>query len=99
MTFRILALTSVALGGALATAALAAPKPAAKPALTMAQARAIAQKAVKGTIEASELEAEKGGSGLRYSFDVLTASGPREVGIDARTGAVLENAAEGKHPD
>lgn len=32
--------------------------------------------------------------GLRYSFDIATAAGTREVGIDAKTGAVLENSAD-----
>ncbi len=62
--------------------------------VTMAQARATALRTVHGTIAAAELEKESGGSGLRYSFDVKTAHGVREVGIDAKTGAVLENSSE-----
>lgn len=62
--------------------------------ITLAQARATAQRTAHGTIVSQELETEAGGSGLRYTFDVKTATGVREVGIDARTGAVLENAPE-----
>lgn len=67
--------------------------------ITIAEARAIALKAHPGTITDEELEKEKGGSGLRYSFDIKTATGVQEVGVDAKTGAVLENAKEGKNPD
>jgi uncharacterized membrane protein YkoI len=67
--------------------------------LTMAQAREIALKAHPGKITDEELEKEAGGSGLRYSFDIKTAKGTREVGIDARTGKVLENKPEPKNPD
>jgi uncharacterized membrane protein YkoI len=46
-----------------------------------------------------ELEREKGGSGLRYSFDIKSNKVIYEVGVDARTGKVLENVREGAHPD
>jgi hypothetical protein len=46
-----------------------------------------------------ELEKEKGGSGLRYSFDIKSGKITYEVGIDARSGEVLENSKEGAHPD
>jgi uncharacterized membrane protein YkoI len=45
------------------------------------------------------LEKEAGGSGLRYSFDIKKGASTYEVGIDAQTGAILENAPEGKKPD
>jgi uncharacterized membrane protein YkoI len=67
--------------------------------VTMDQATAIALKARPGKITDKELEKERGGSGLRYSFDVTATDGKYEVGIDAATGAVLENAREGAHPD
>jgi Peptidase propeptide and YPEB domain len=67
--------------------------------VSIAEARAIAMKAHPGKITDEELEKEKGGSGLRYSFDIKTAAGIQEVGVDAKTGAVLENAKEGKNPD
>jgi len=65
----------------------------------LATARATALKARPGKITDQELEKEKGGSGLRYSFDILSAGKTYEVGVDAKTGAVLENGAEGKNPD
>jgi uncharacterized membrane protein YkoI len=67
--------------------------------ITMAQARDIALKARPGKITDQELEKEGGGSGLRYSFDVTGSGGKYEVGVDAMTGKVLENAREGAHPD
>jgi uncharacterized membrane protein YkoI len=50
-------------------------------------------------LPASELEYEKGGSGLRYSFDIQKAANKYEAGVDAKTGAVLENSPEGADPD
>lgn len=67
--------------------------------ISMQQAIVIAQKARPGTITDKELEREGGGSGLRYSFDVKANGRTYEVGVDAVTGKVLENGAEGKNPD
>lgn len=67
--------------------------------ISMEQARVIALKAVPGKITDAELEKEKGGSGLRYSFDIKTRAIEREVGVDAMTGAILENRAEEKNHD
>lgn len=68
--------------------------------ITLAQAQAIALRAVpNGKIASSELEKEKGGSGLRYTFDIKAGGKVREVGVDAKTGKILENAVEGKNPD
>ena len=67
--------------------------------VSMAQARSIALKAHPGKITDEELEREGGGSGLRYSFDIKRGSVTQEVGVDARTGRVLENDREGPHPD
>jgi uncharacterized membrane protein YkoI len=67
--------------------------------VTIEQARAIALKAHPGKITAEELEREKGGSGLRFSFDIKGRNGLQEVGVDARSGKVLENKREPKHPD
>ena len=67
--------------------------------LSMEQATRIALKARPGKITDRELEEENGGSGLRYSFDVSSKGAAYEVGVDAQTGAVLENGAEGAHPD
>jgi len=69
-------------------------------AITAGQARAIALRAVpQGKIVAQELEKEPGGSGLRYSFDVKLGGVTREVGVDAKTGKILENIIEGNNPD
>ena len=67
--------------------------------VSMEEARAIALKAHPGKITDAELESEEGGSGLRYSFDIRHGKVTQEVGVDAKTGAVLENAPEGKNPD
>jgi uncharacterized membrane protein YkoI len=64
-----------------------------------AAARTTALKAYPGKIVSEELEKESGGSGLRYSFVIARHGEKHEVGIDAKTGAVLENAVEGKNPD
>jgi hypothetical protein len=67
--------------------------------ITLSEARVIALKAFPGKITDEELEKEKGGSGLRYSFDIKNAGVTHEVGIDAKTGQLLENSAEGPHAD
>ena len=67
--------------------------------VTIEQARAIALRARHGQITDEELERERGGSGLRYSFDVKNGAVTHEVGVDARTGRVLENKAEGPLAD
>ncbi len=67
--------------------------------VSIAEARAIALKAHPGKITDEELEREAGAAGLRYSFDIKTGASTQEVGVDARTGHVLENAKEGKKPD
>ncbi len=63
------------------------------------QARGIALKAHPGKITDEELERETGGSGLRYSFDISSGKVTQEIGVDAATGRVLENKAEGANPD
>jgi uncharacterized membrane protein YkoI len=52
-----------------------------------------------GTITDEELEKERGGSGLRYSFDIKSGKITYEIGVDAETGEVLENFKEGPNPD
>ena len=59
--------------------------------ISLSQARTEALKARPGKITSEELERERGGSGLRYSFDIKSGSTVYEVGVDARTGAILEN--------
>ena len=93
------AVGGVALAASPATHVYAGQKLAAKAKVTMAQASAIALKARAGRITDKELENEGGGSGLRYSFDIASGGKTFEVGVDAKSGAVLENKAEGKNPD
>jgi uncharacterized membrane protein YkoI len=67
--------------------------------VTLAQARQTAVRVRPGVITDQELEKERGGTGLRYSFDIRSHGKTFEVGVDARTGKVLENDAEGPNPD
>jgi len=67
--------------------------------VSLATARSVALKAQPGEITDQELEKERGGSGLRYSFDIRSSGVTYEVGVDAKTGKVLERSLEGKHPD
>ena len=67
--------------------------------VTITEARVIALKAHPGKITDEELEKENGGSGLRYSFDIREGKVTHELGVDAQTGQVLENKAEGPNPD
>ncbi|MFL6758697.1 PepSY domain-containing protein [Sphingomonas sp.] len=67
--------------------------------VSLAQARATATASRPGRITDQELEKESGGTGLRYSFDIKSAGKTFEVGVDARTGKVLENKSEGANPD
>ena len=67
--------------------------------VSQTQAREIALKACPGKIVKEELEQESGGSGLRYSFDVKSGNATHEVGVDAKTGKVLENSVEGADND
>ena len=84
----------------LASAAFAAPNhsgPRAR--ITLRQATASALTAFPGRVIDHELERESGGSGLRYSFVIRNGAVTLEVGIDAITGQVLENAVEGPNAD
>jgi uncharacterized membrane protein YkoI len=67
--------------------------------VTMGAATQIALKARPGKVTDRELEREGGGSGLRYSFDIKSTDATYEVGVDAKSGKVLENTREGAHPD
>ena len=62
--------------------------------ITMNQAETAALKVYPGTVLKRELEKERGGSGLRYSFDIKNGNIVHEVGIDAVTGEVLENSVD-----
>ncbi|MEG3155845.1 PepSY domain-containing protein [Sphingomonas sp. RB1R13] len=99
--FVSLSLVALTLG----SAAIAAPThfngakllPMAK--ISLVQARKTALAAHPGVITDQELEKEGGGTGLRYSFDIKANGKTFEVGVDGRTGKVLENKAEGPNPD
>jgi uncharacterized membrane protein YkoI len=67
--------------------------------IDIAAARSVALKVFPGKITDEELEIEAGGSGLRYSFDIRRGAIVYEVGVDAKTGKVLENSKEGPNPD
>ncbi|MDP3739547.1 MAG: PepSY domain-containing protein [Hyphomonadaceae bacterium] len=77
------------------------PKLAAQAAVPFERAQSIALATRSGKIKEWELEKEAGGSGLRYSFDIVSNGVLYEVGVDARDGAVLENGleAEGEEDD
>jgi uncharacterized membrane protein YkoI len=62
--------------------------------INVAKARAIALRAAPGDITDEELETEEGGSGLRYTFEIKRGTEIFEVGVDAKTGEVLENIVE-----
>lgn len=74
------------------TTAIAAKPP--TPKISMAHARAAALKLAPGKIISSEYEKE--GGGWRYSFDIQQKNHVQEIGIDGRTGKVVENKSEGK---
>jgi uncharacterized membrane protein YkoI len=72
-------------------AALAAPP---APRLTVAQARTIALRAAPGKVISAEYEKE--GGARRYSFDIQQRGHVQEIGVDGRTGRIVENKSEGK---
>ncbi len=68
--------------------------------VSLQRAEVMVAKAVPGgRITDRELEKEKGGSGLRYSFDVKVHGKTREIGVDAQSGKLLENSVEGPNAD
>lgn len=92
-------IASAALIASLSTVALAATPmplkgahylPQAK--ISLQQARAVALAKEHGTIVDQELESE--GGGLRYSFDVKVGAAVHEVGVDAKTGKVVEDSID-----
>jgi uncharacterized membrane protein YkoI len=97
-------LTALAVCGAIATGALGpalssawaftGEKLAGEAKISLAEARDKALKVFPGTIASEELEKERGGSGLRYSFDIKNGAVVHEVGVDAKTGQILENSVE-----
>ena len=85
-------LTIVAALGAGGTAIAAAKAP--TPRISMTQAKAMALKLAPGKLISSEYEKE--GGIWRYSFDIQQRGNVQEIGIDGRTGKVVENKSEGK---
>ena len=98
-TARILLVAAYAAGAAAAAQAYTGQELAKQAKIPLAQARQVALRAHPGKIVDEELEREEGGSGLRYSFDIRSGKVIQEVGVDAVTGALLENQPEGKTPD
>jgi hypothetical protein len=93
------AISTVLVGGADVVSGYTGEQLAKNAKITLSEARVIALKAFPGKITDGELEKEKGGSGLRYSFDIKNAGVTHEVGVDAKTGKLLENSAEGRQTD
>jgi uncharacterized membrane protein YkoI len=87
---RILTIVAALGGGSAAVAAAKAPAPR----ISMAQAKAMAIKLAPGKLISSEYEKE--GGGWRYSFDIQQRGHVQEIGIDGKTGKVVENKSEGK---
>jgi uncharacterized membrane protein YkoI len=89
-------IAGVIAAGAATTAASAykGEKLAPQATISLEQAREIALNAYAGEVTDEELERERGGSGLRYSFDIKNGTATHEVGVDAKTGQVLENKVE-----
>lgn len=56
------------------------------------ETRAIALKAHPVTVADEELERGKGGSGLRYTFNIKRGTAVRKVGVDGKDGKVWESA-------
>lgn len=81
-----------AIGLAAASGASAGKPP--KPNVSKMQAQALALRLAPGKIISSEYEFERGG--WRWSFDIRQKSQVHEIGVDGRTGKVVENVSEGK---
>jgi uncharacterized membrane protein YkoI len=95
----VVAMCALLAGAPVAAFAYTGQELAAEAKVTIDQARAIALKVAPGQITDPELEKERGGSGLRYTFVIKRDTKAYEVGVDAQTGAVLENKVEGPNPD
>ncbi len=102
VTFLALASLALLAGGVLAsqdTMKFKGHELASRAKVSIETARATAMNARPGVVTDQELEKESGGSGLRYSFDIRSGGKTYEVGVDAKSGRVLENKAEGRNPD
>jgi uncharacterized membrane protein YkoI len=95
MVFSALTLAALAAGAMAGTpATFRGHQFASEARISLARARMIALKARPGIVADQQLDKESGGSGLRYSFDIFSAGRMFEVGVDAKTGKVLENGVE-----
>jgi uncharacterized membrane protein YkoI len=88
---KLAALTAIALLG-VGSAAVSTSAPA--PKIPKARAEAIALHLAPGKIISSEYEFE--GGAWRWSFDIQQKDHVQEIGINGRTGKVVENKSEGK---
>jgi uncharacterized membrane protein YkoI len=88
-TIEVLAIAA-ALG--MGTGAIAGKAPA--PKISKTRAETMALNLAPGKIISSEYENE--GGGWRWSFDIQQKNHVQEIGIDGRTGKVVENKSEGK---
>jgi len=77
-----------------AAAAASATPPRQHSGISMAHARAIALKAAPGKVISAEYEKE--GGAWRYSFDIKQKGNIQEIGVDSKTGKIVENKSEGK---
>ena len=64
-----------------------------KPQITKAQAERIALSAARGG-KVVDSEYEKEGGGWRWSFDISQNGKIHEIGVDGRTGKIVENSWE-----
>ena len=87
-------IAALAAGSLAVVPAVSASAHAPKPTISKARARAIALKLAPGRVISSEYEKE--GGIWRYSFDIQQRGNVQEIGIDGRTGKVVENKSEGK---
>jgi uncharacterized membrane protein YkoI len=83
-------LLTVALSGLAATAWAGQPAPPAR--ISMDQARTIALTAASGAVADEEYEKENGA--WRYSFEFRQDGRIHEIGVDANSGAIIEDSWE-----
>lgn len=89
---KLIFVATLPLAAALPLAATNAAPP--TPKISKTRAEAIALKLAPGKIKDAEYEKE--GGIWRWSFDIQQNGHIQEIGIDARTGKVVENSNEGK---
>jgi uncharacterized membrane protein YkoI len=85
------AVAALGLASGAVAATAKAPAHAAKPKISLSQARSIAHKAAPGRI------VKTASADGRYVFDIREKSGMQQVAVDATSGKVVENKSEGKN--